>query len=239
MVKREELFITSKLWNTNHRKEHVRNACLHALKELQLEYLDLYLIHWPIAFEFTDYDLNVATPYDENEKLKLDLVPIKETWEAMEALVDEGLVKTIGVSNFSVTGMLDLLSYARIHPAVNQVESHPYLVLTDLLHFMQSKNIVLTAYSPLARGNEPISDETVVALGKKYSKTPAQILIRWAIDRGTTVVPKTVNKDRLFENFNVFDFKLTTEEVDAINKLDKNQRYINPKHRWNGINVFV
>lgn len=231
--------MTSKLWNTNHRKEHVRNACLQSIKDLQVEYLDLYLIHWPIAFKFTGYELNEVTPYDENNNLLLDFVPLKETWEAMEALVEEGLVRSIGVSNFGVSILLDLLAYAKIKPAVNQVESHPYLVHGDLLHFMKSNNIALTAYSPLARNSGPIEDEVVVALANKYSKSPAQIMIRWAIDRGTIVIPKTVNTERLAQNIDVFDFKLSEEEVEQVNGLDKDKHFVNPKGRWNGISVFA
>lgn len=239
-MKREDLFITSKLWNTHHSKEHVREACFQTLKELQLDYLDLYLIHWPVSFKFTDIELNEIAILDENGKAVLDLIPYRETYEALESLVEEGLVRSIGVSNVTVPLLLDILSYAKIPPAVNQVESHPYLTQPDLLDVMNKYNIILTAYSPLAQFNEasPVNDELIKSIASKYNKTPSQIVIKWAIERGTTVIPKSVTPSRIEENFNIFDFSLTKEEIESISNLNKNLRVVNPK-RYFGVDLFA
>lgn len=239
-VKREDVFITSKLWNSHHSKEHVRDACIQTLKDLQLDYLDLYLIHWPVAFQFTDIELKEIAKLDENGKALLEFIPYRETYEALESLVQEGLVRSIGVSNVTVPLLLDVLSYAKIKPAVNQVESHPYLAQPDLLEFLNKHNIVLTAYSPLAQFNEasPVNDELVKTIASKYNKSPSQIVIKWAIERGTTVIPKSVTPSRIEENFNIFDFSLTKEEVESISNLNKNLRIVNPK-RYFGVDLFA
>lgn len=195
---------------------------MNTLKDLQLEYLDLYLIHWPISLKFGGFPLTPsnAIPKNGDGKVEHVLISIQETWQEMEKLVEEGLVKSIGISNFSVSLTKDLLSYAKIVPAVNQIELHPFLPQTDLLNFLEEHNIKVTAYSPLGRAEQtgPLGDEVVKSVATKYSKTPAQILIRWAIDRNTIVIPKSVKNERIEENFNVLDFKLTQEEVDEITK---------------------
>lgn len=230
-VKREEMFITSKLWNAHHSKEHVRDALLQTLKDLNLSYLDLYLIHWPIAFKFTDIELTSLAQLDENGNVALDYIPYQETYRELEKLVEEGLVRSIGVSNVTAPLLLDILSYAKIVPAVNQVEAHPYLTQPDLLNFLNDQNIVLTAYAPLAQYKEtsPVTDEVIKSIATKYKKTPTQIVIKWAIERGTTVIPKSVTPSRIEENFNIFDFSLTKHEVESISNLNKNHRVVNPK----------
>ncbi|KAL9657040.1 hypothetical protein ABK040_014588 [Willaertia magna] len=242
--KREEVYVTSKLWNTFHSKENVREACVKVLKDLKLEYLDLFLIHWPLSWEYTgsggDYNLEkpeLAFPKDENGKLKGGKVPMIETWQAMEKLVEEGLVKSIGVSNCNMQIILDILTYAKIKPVCNQVECHPYLNQNGLIQ--GQGDIVTVAYSPLGHvhENSPINDERVKQLAQKYNKTPAQILLKWNIQRNVVVIPKSVKEERIIENSKIFDFNLTNEELEELNNLPKVFRFCDPKNFWN-INLF-
>lgn len=195
-IKREDVFITSKLWNTHHSKEHVRKACEVILKELQLEYLDLLLMHWPIAFQFNSLTLNKwdedAVPKDERGKAKLAKISIQETWREMEALVDAGLVKNIGVSNMTIPQLHDLLSYSRIKPVVNQVELHPYLAQQTLVDYCKEEGIIVTSYSTLGSGSKqsPLYDPVVNEIARQKGKTPAQVLLRWCVQRGINVIPK-------------------------------------------------
>jgi len=239
-VKREELFITSKLWNTEHRPEDVEKACRKSLSDLNVEYLDLYLMHWGVAFKKSG-NQELA---DKDGRILTDNVSIQATWQAMEKLIKKGLVKSIGVANFSGPMMLDLLTYAEVKPAMDQVEIHPYNTQTELIELCNYKEIAVTAYSPLAHqgagGDKPgLFDEHVVeALAKKYKKTKAQVLLNWAVGRGTIAIPKSVTPERIAENIDIFDFELTEEEVNDINSLNKNYRFINPAGWW-GIPYFA
>lgn len=234
-IKREETFITSKLWNNVHRRNDVEAACRQTLKDLQLDYLDLYLIHWGVAVP-----PGVETePLDKNGFLITDKVPVRETWEAMEELVKKGLVKAIGVSNFTASMLVDLLTYAKIVPAMNQIELHPYNAQSKLVEFCHYQNIAVTAYSPLGSPGtkevgEPVllEDEQVVAIAKSHAKSPAQVLIRWAIQGGTVAIPKSTNPENIKNNFNVFDFELSEQEIEQLLKLDKRFRYTNPVSWW-------
>ncbi|HYF05292.1 MAG TPA: aldo/keto reductase [Patescibacteria group bacterium] len=242
--RREEVFITSKLWNSEHKTADVRVACEKTLRELDLEYLDLYLMHWGIAIPHNPDPNATYGPMGEqlNEQgyLVTENVAIQETWRAMEELVRAGLVKSIGVSNFTGPMLVDLLSYAHIPPAVNQVEMHPYLPQHALLEYCTYKNIVVTAYSPLGSpGNhgpkgkpDMMADPNITSIAKGHKKTPAQVLIRWAIQRGTTVIPKSVTPSRIIENAQVFDFALTESEMRTLNTLGKNFRYANATEWW-------
>ncbi len=236
-LKREEVFVTSKLWNTAHAPQDVKPACQNSLRDLGLDYLDLYLMHWGVA---VPVNLN-SEPLDKNKVLITAPVSIRETWAAMEQLVSSGLVEAIGVANFTGAMLIDLLSYARLKPAVNQIELHPYNAQSRLVEFCQAQEIVVTAYSPLgspgnfkAGGKEPIllQDKTIGTIAQNHHKSPAQVLLRWAVQRQTIVIPKSVKADRLKSNINIFDFVLSAEDMVLISDLDKKLRYINPYDWW-------
>lgn len=241
---REDLWVTSKLWNTYHAAEHVRPALQKSLDDLGLDYLDLYLIHFPISLMYVPIDQRyppgwVFNPEAETPKMEFAPVPIQETWQAMEELVDEGLIKNIGICNFTTGLMSDLLSYARIRPSVLQVELHPYLTQEKLLRYCQQENIAVTGFSPLgalsyvpigmAEKNDSVLDEPVVKeIAERLDRTPAQIVLRWGVQRGTALVAKTSNKERLQENLSLFDFELTDEEMQSISDLDQHRRFNDP-----------
>jgi diketogulonate reductase-like aldo/keto reductase len=234
-IKREEVFITSKLWNHAHAKENVAAACKDTLQDLKLEYLDLYLVHWGVAVsKMAKYSELV----DEDGFLITEKVPMQETWVAMEDLKKSGLVKNIGVANFTAPMIIDLLSYARVIPVVNQIELHPYLQQTALVEFCQYKGIAVTAYSPLGSpaGAEDkpllLEDKTINEIARRHGKSPAQVLIRWAVERNTGVIPKSTTPERIKENIEVFDFELSKEDKNAISKLDRKLRYVDPVEWW-------
>lgn len=240
-IKREEIFVTSKLWNTEHKPEHVEPACKKTLTDLRLEYLDLYLMHWGIAFRHGE-DLE---PVDKNGKVITDNVSIQETWQAMESLVKKGLVKSIGVANFTTMMLVDLLTYAKVKPVMNQVELHPYNSQAELVEFCKYKEIGVTAYSPLGRqgvktvaGPKLFDDPVIRQVADKYKKSPAQILLNWAIARGTVAIPKSITPGRIAENIDVFDFELTEADITAINGLNQNHRFVSPNEWW-GIPYFA
>jgi len=223
LVKREELFITTKF------EDHsdVANLLTASLKELQLDYVDLYLIHWPISLDEVTLKPKPQTPF-------------YKVWAALEAEVKAGRVRSIGVSNFNVQTILDLLSYAEIKPAINQVELHPYLVQEELIYWCKKQGIEITAYSPLG-GNlkdagfevSSVLDEPLIKeLAEKYKKTPGQIVLNWHLRRGYTLVPKTSKVERLGENFEVDTFELSDEDVKKITKLNKNARSVDPLKMW-------
>ncbi|MCA9064355.1 MAG: aldo/keto reductase [Planctomycetaceae bacterium] len=246
LCRREDLWVTSKLWNTYHAAEHVRPACERSLQDLKLESLDLYLIHFPIATRFVPfetryppewfYDPTAAEPRIEEVR-----IPIRETWEAMEQLVDAGLVKHIGICNFGTSLIRDLLSTARIRPAVLQVESHPYLTQEKLLRYCQQEQIAYTAFSPLgaqsyfslgmADPSEAVLQNPVVTqIAATHNRTAAQVVLRWGVQRGTAVIPKTSSRDRMKENLAIFDFSLSDSEMQQISALDKGRRFNDPGH---------
>ncbi|KAK9479746.1 aldo/keto reductase [Lipomyces japonicus] len=239
-VPRSEIFVTSKLWNTSHRPADVIKAVDRSLADLQLEYLDLYLIHWPVAFVPVGQDVaaNLFPTDPVTDEFLIDNVPIADTWRALEQLVADGKVRSIGVSNFSVEKLQQLLSIAKIPPAVNQVEAHPYLQQPGLLEFAKAHNIVLTAYSPLGNNiyNIPrvVDDPVITQIATELGKQPAQVLISWAVQRGTAVLPKSVTPDRIASNLQ--DFILPDDAIERINKLEKNLR-LNFPVRW-GADIF-
>jgi len=230
VVKREDMYIVSKLWNTCHRPDLVRSSLLQSLNNLNTPYLDLYLIHWPLAHK-EDQGL---FPVDKEGNIVFSYGDFVETWNEMEKLVDDGLVKSIGISNFSKSQTERLLANARIKPVTNQVECQPYLTQKKLSEYLRSKGITLTAYGPLgsparpwADSKEPVvlEEPAILGLAAKYNKTPAQIALRYQIDNGHLVIPKSSNKTRLAENIGIFDFKLNEEDLAAIDKLNKNLRF--------------
>jgi len=224
-IKRDNLFITSKLWLTEFKPEKVEKACRKTLSDLKLDYLDLYLIHWPIAI---DEETSEPRPHLH--------INVSDTWKEMEKLVDQGLVKSIGVSNFNIASLKKLLGYCRIKPVVNQVELHPFLRQDDLLEYAKEVNIHLTAYSPLARNKDPsiAEDGTILKIASKYDKTPAQVALNWAVQRGTSVVPKSENEGRIKENFE--QFELSEEDMNLINQIKTHVRVCTSD--FLGIDVF-
>lgn len=197
-VAREELFITTKLWNDDQGYDKTLRAFELSMKKLQLNYLDLYLIHWPKP-------LNA------------------ETWRAMESLYEQGLIKAIGVSNFTQQHIEGLLKTAKVTPAINQVEYHPYLQQPELKSYCESKHIHYQAWSPLMQG-KIFGIDILKEIASRYKKTVAQVVVRWNLQNEVVVMPKSVNNDRIISNANVFDFELSKADMELINGLDKNER---------------
>jgi diketogulonate reductase-like aldo/keto reductase len=201
-IKREDVFVATKLWNTNHRPERVKPAFEASLKRLQLDYLDLYLIHTPFAFQPGD----VQDPRDANGNVIYDTgVKLLDTWEALEALVDEGKCKAIGLSDIGLQRVKEIFEAATIKPAVVHVESHPYLPEWELLDYCRKNGIVLQAFAALGHSSEPnlLADPVITAIANRVGKTPAQVVLAWAIQRGTALLTTTKTPSRIKENFDV------------------------------------
>lgn len=198
-ILREEVFITTKLWNSEHGYQKALNACEESLEKLGLPYIDLYLIHWPV------HGLR------------------NETWRAMETLLEKGKCRAIGVSNYMIRHLEELLGNSETVPSVNQVEFSPYLYLKDLLEYCRSHKIQLEAYSSLTKGHK-LNDPKLAAVAKKYSKTPAQVLIRWVLQKDVVVIPKSSHKGRILENADVFDFEISPEDMKLLDSFNQNIR---------------
>jgi alcohol dehydrogenase (NADP+) len=221
-IAREEIFVTTKLWNTNHRRELVKPAFEASLERLRLDYLDLYLIHTPFAFQ----PGNEQDPRDENGDVIYDSsVTLLDTWKAMEDLVDSGRCGAIGLSDISLSQLLPIYEAARIKPAAVQVESHPYLPETELLKFCKEKGIVFLAFAPLGHGIKPgpLEDPAVLAIAVRVGKTPAQVLLAWAVQRGTALLTTPKTKARAQENFDISS--LPEDAFDEINSIQTRQRF--------------
>lgn len=220
-IARQDIFVTTKLWNSNHRPERVAPAFEASLDRLRLDYLDLYLIHTPFAFQPGDEQ----DPRDQNGNILYDDgVTLLDTWRAMESLVDDGRCRAIGLSDITLDRLLPLYESARIKPAVVQVESHPYLPETELLEFCKKNGIVLLAFAPLGHGMRPglLEDPVISAIAARVGVTPAQVLLAWAVQRGTALLttPKTAARAR--ENFNIMP--LPEDAFDEISRIQIRQR---------------
>jgi len=220
-IAREDIFVTTKLWNSNHRPERVEPAFEASLERLGLNYLDLYLIHTPFAFQPGDEQ----DPRDQNGNVLYDRdVTLYDTWEAMESLVDHGKSRAIGLSDITLDTLKPLYDSARIKPAVVQVESHPYLPETELLEFCQEKGIVFLAFAPLGHGIKPglLEDPVISAIAARIGKTPAQVLLAWAVQRGTALLTTPRTAARAKENFDIS--RLPEDALDEINRIQIRQR---------------
>jgi diketogulonate reductase-like aldo/keto reductase len=225
-IKREEVFIATKLWNSNHRPERVKPAFEASLKRLQLDYIDLYLIHTPFAFQPGDEQ----DPRDENGKVIYDEgVTLVDTWQALESLVDEGRCKAIGLSDVSVEKVKEIFESARIKPAVVHVESHPYLPEWDLLEFCNKNGIVFQAFAALGHSSEPklLDDPVITSIAKRVNKTPAQVLLAWAVQRGTALLTTSKTPSRIKENFDI-----STLPEDAMKEISEG---IKTRQRFNAV----
>ncbi|WP_411955201.1 aldo/keto reductase [Alkalibacillus sp. S2W] len=198
-VHRDDLFITTKVWNDEQGYDNTLRAFEASMNRLELDYLDLYLVHWPVK----DY--------------------YRDTWKAMERLVDEGLIRSIGVSNFKQRHLEDLMTTANVKPTVNQVEYHPHLQQHDVKTFCEQESIQLEAWSPLKRG-DLFDDETIQHIAQKHDKTPAQVILRWDVDTNVITIPKSVKEHRIVENSDIFDFQLDQADLDAIKALNGDER---------------
>ena len=221
-IAREEIFVTTKLWNSNHRPERVEPAFEGSRERLRLDYLDLYLVHTPFAFQPGDEQ----DPRDENGNIVYDTgVTLLDTWRAMEKLVDQGRCRSIGLSDITLSDLRPLCESARIQPAVIQVEAHPYLPETELLDFCSEKGIVFLAFAPLGHGIRPgpLEDPVITQIAARVGKTPAQVLLAWAVQRGTAMLTTPKTAARAKENFDLS--ALPDEAFDEINRIQTRQRF--------------
>jgi len=245
-VKREDIFITSKCWNTHKLGHNVRDACEYSMRCLGVTYLDLYLVHWPVAWQFVPFDGNLWGGENGEDGLKgtrWDRAPLHQTWAEMERLVDDGLVKHIGISNFNIQLTLDLLTYARIKPVCNQVELHPYHAQNDLLNCMKYFHITPVAYSPLGssvewqKGKRNIREDPVITrIAHERGESTSMTLIRWHVQRGHVVIPKAINPTHISENIRATTtHPLTEHQMNEINALDQGGpgRYLIGDLPWN------
>lgn len=245
LVKREDLFIVSKLWPTFNDPEQVEPIVRRQLSDWGIEYFDLYLIHFPGALKYVDPAVRYPPGwhYDGKSQIVRSKTTIQDTWRAMEGLVDAKLARSIGISNFQAQLIYDMVRYARIPPATLQIEHHPYLVQQELLNLAKEEGIAVTAYSSFgpasflefgfkhAEALVPLmKDDLITSIAKKYNKEPSQILLRWATQRGLAVIPKTVRPAVMAQNLDVTSFDLSKEDLDAITGKDANIRFNQPSN---------
>ncbi|XP_015042817.2 1,5-anhydro-D-fructose reductase isoform X1 [Drosophila pseudoobscura] len=230
VVKREDIFLVTKLWNVHHDPGYVEPICRKQLRTLGLDYIDLYLMHMPVGYKYVNEE--TLLPKDDEGNLQLSDVDYLDTYKAMEKLVKQGLVRSIGVSNFNSEQLARILANCEIKPVTNQVECSPGLNQKPLTAFCKQHGITVTAYSPLGRpkpdAQKPnyIYSPDVVAIAKKYGKTTPQIVLRYLIDLGTIPIPKSSNINRVTENFDIFDFELTPEEIAVLDRFNCGERLV-------------
>jgi len=229
LVKREEVFITSKLWNVFHKYEDVRGTVMDSLKDLQTSYLDLYLIHWPQAY----VNNGNMFPKDSNGKFIYTDDDYVDTWKAFIELQKEGLIKNIGVSNFNEYQISRIIKETNVVPSVHQIEIHPYLINQSMVDFCQSNKIAVTAYSPLGSPDRPwatkdepvlLDDPKIKEIAARLGKSPAQVVLRYQIQRNVIVIPKSVTASRIESNLKLFDFELSDEDMKIISSFNRNFR---------------
>ncbi|KAH8547960.1 NADP-dependent oxidoreductase domain-containing protein [Umbelopsis sp. PMI_123] len=241
-VPREQLFLTTKLWNTFHEPERVKTACLKSLRKLETDYLDLYLMHWPVSWPFNGYECEYDNlrPWKDG-KIENIGISFIDTYKAMEQLVKEGLVRSIGVSNFTIPKLKALLEQCEIPPAVNQVELHPFLPQEELLSFCKEHNIHVTAFSPLSnpgivkgknRKTSLLEEPRLIEIAKKYGKSPGQTALNWGVQRGYSIVPKSVTPARIKANMETFP--MAQEDIDYITQIGRDNpiRVCNSIYLW-------
>lgn len=230
LVTREDLWVTSKLWNASHGEENVIPALNQTLEDLQLEYLDLYLIHWPVALK-----KGTEMPEKASDFIPLSEVPLTSTWKGMEAALEQGLTKHIGVSNFNENQLKEILASAVHKPEMNQVEMHPFLQQDALQSFCVKNDMLLTAYAPLGSlVNENsklrlLENDTIKNIAKTSRMSPAQVALAYTIQRGIAVIPKSINEARLLQNLETLNHTLTEEDMALLKDLDKGHRFIDGK----------
>ena len=244
LCSRDELWVTSKLWNTFHKPEHVQPACDRTLADLGLDFVDLYHIHFPIALEYVDFETRYPPewfhdPDAESPAMKPIDVPLTETYDAMERLHESGRIRNIGVCNLSTPILRELLSHARIRPVNLQIERHPYLTQQRLLRYCREQHISVTGFSPLgapsyvsigfADESDSVLKEPVVGqIAETLGCTPGQVVLAWGVQSGTSIVPKTEKPERLKENLAAADITLTDEQMQQIDALDRHRRFNDP-----------
>ncbi|CAN7993852.1 unnamed protein product, partial [Ixodes hexagonus] len=231
VVERKDLWVTSKCWNTFHSKSKVLECCQLSLKRLRLDYLDLYLMHWPFGYQ----EGGEIFPRNQDGDIIFSDVDYLETWEGIEECHNKGLVCDIGLSNFNSEQITCVLEAAKVKPVMLQVECHPYLNQSKLIEFCKKLDIKVTGYSPLGSPDRPwakpgdpslMEEPAIKEIAQAHGKTPAQVLIRYQVEREVVVIPKSVTKERIVSNLDVFDFKLTPEEMRTIDKFNRNHRFL-------------
>lgn len=231
-ISRKDLWVTSKLWNNSHSPEDVQPALEKTLADLQLDYLDLYLIHWPVIIR-----KGLEFHQSGNDLISLEEIPLSVTWEAMEQCRTKGLCNHLGVSNFSVKKLKELSVSSKQPPEMNQIELHPYLQQPAMLKFCKENNIHLTAYSPLGSADRParlkeedepilLEDSAINEVAKRHGATAAQVCISWAIHRNTVVIPKSIKPSRIRENFEAVKLELSGDDMAQIEKINRDRRYV-------------